>query len=707
MSKKIIIVESPSKAKTIEKYLGNEYRVVASAGHIRNLSTKGAYGLGIDIENNFTPDYTILKEKKNIVSSLKKEIKDKDHIYLATDPDREGEAISWHLKEVLEINDNYSRLLFNEITKDKIIEAINNPLKINYDLVKSQETRVILDKIIGFRLSDLIRRKSSGKSAGRVQSVALKLIVDREREINEFNPEEYWKINAIFKDFEANLFRYNNKDIKINNEKEADDIISKLDDKYNVKSIEEKEKAKKSKFPYITSSLQQDSSNKLNFNAKKTMKVAQKLYEGISIKDGLTGLITYMRTDSIRLSDEFIKAGYKFINDKYGKDYIGYVKKAKKNDNVQDAHEAIRPTDIFRTPEMIKEYLTADEYKLYRLIYYRTLASLMADAKVKATTIILDNNKYEFKATGQVLIFDGYLKVYSEYESSEDKILPELKKNTVLEAEDIVKSQHFTEPPSRYTEASLIKEMEELGIGRPSTYATIIDTIKERKYADLTDKKFIPTKIGIEVTDKLQEYFHDIINIKYTANMESDLDRIAENEIDYIKVLKEFYDRFEPILNEALKNMKKDVIETGKSCPECGSPLVIRQGKYGEFTACSKYPDCKYVETVDTGEKCPECGSALIIRKGKYGEFKACSNYPKCKYIQKEEKVIKEICKCPNCEGMIIEKTTRKGKIFYGCSNYPKCKTATWDLPTGELCNECNNLIVIKNNEEICPNCNK
>ena len=669
MTKNLVIVESPSKSKTIEKYLGGGFKVVSSKGHIRDLATTGKYGLGVDVDNDFKPNYIPIQGKQKIINELKKLTKESDKVYLATDPDREGEAISWHLKEALGIKeDEYDRVLFHEITKDKVIEAFKEPRKIDYNLVKSQETRRILDRIIGFRLSKLMQSKTGGKSAGRVQSVALKLIVDREREIEAFNSEEYWTITSIFKDFEATLFNYKDEEIKINNEEEADHVLDSLGDDFKVLSIEQKEKNKKAKPPFITSTMQQDASNKLNFNAKKTMSLAQKLYEGIDIGTETVGLITYMRTDSIRLSDQFIKEGYKYINDTYGKEYVGYVKTTKKKDNVQDAHEAIRPTSVFRTPEKMKQYLTKDEFKLYELIYYRALASIMADAKVNATTIVLRNNDYDFKATGQTLIYDGYLKVYKEFESSEDKILPELKKDQVLNAESVEKEQHFTQPPARYTEAKLIKEMEELGIGRPSTYATVIDTIKEREYVELVDKKFKPTKMGIETTDKLQEFFSGIINVEYTANMETDLDKIAEDKEDNIKVLHEFYDSFEPLVKKAFGEMEKNAPE-------------------------------------QTGEICPECGSPLVIRKGKYGEFTACSNYPTCKYIKKEPKEIKEIVKCPECGGTIIEKTSHRGKVFYGCNNYPKCKVATWDKPNGEKCPKCGKLLVEKNNKIKCSEC--
>ena len=669
MPKNLVIVESPSKSKTIEKYLGSDFRVLSSKGHIRDLSTTGKYGLGVDVENDFKPNYVPIHGKERIISELKKECKNSDKIYLATDPDREGEAISWHLKEALGIKDSeYERVLFHEITKNKVIEAFKEPRKIDYNLVKSQETRRILDRIIGFRLSKLMQSKTGGKSAGRVQSVALKLIVDREREIEAFVSEEYWTIDAEFDKFKSSLFKYKNEEIKPKTEEEADEILNKLGKDFTVEGVEEKEKARKAKPPFITSTMQQEASTKLNFNAKKTMSLAQKLYEGIDIGTETVGLITYMRTDSIRLSDDYIKSAYAFINDKFGKEYVGYVKKAKKTENVQDAHEAIRPTSVNRTPEKMKEYLSNDEYKLYNLIYNRALQSLMADAKVNATTVIFDNNDYKFKTTGQTILFDGYLKVYKDIEKDEDGEVPKFNKGEVYIAKDITKEQHFTQPPARYTEAKLIKEMEDKGIGRPSTYATVVDTIKERDYVKLVDKKFVPTEMGIETTDKLQEFFSGIINVEYTANMENDLDKIADEKEDNIKVLHEFYDSFEPLVKKAFGEMEKKAAE-------------------------------------ETGETCPECGSALVIRKGKFGEFTACSNYPTCKYIKKEKKEIKEICDCPKCGGKIIEKTSKRGKVFYGCNNYPKCQLAFWDMPTGDVCPKCKSLLVEKNGKVHCSNC--
>ena len=669
--KNIIIVESPAKCKTISKYLGSNYTVVSSKGHIRDLATSGKYGLGIDLEHDFKPNYEIIKGKKKDVKYLKDLVKSADHIYLATDPDREGETISWHLYDELAVpDDKYDRIVFNEITKDVVLKALDNPRRIDMNLVHSGETRRFLDRIIGFRLSKVIMSKTGGSSAGRVQSVALKLIVDREREIIAFIPKEYWTIEADFNEFKANLETYKGKDIEINNEKEADEILDKLSSEFKIAKIEEKERKRSAKEVFKTSTLQQACSNKLGFAASKTMKIAQKLYEGIEISDGFHGLITYMRTDSTRISDEFVKSAFGYINGNYGKEYVGYVKTAKKTENVQDAHEGIRPTSINNTPEKIKEYLSSDEYKLYKIIYYRALASLMADAKFLSTTITLDNNDYGFKATGSVLTFDGYLKVYKEYEDQEDTLLPNFKKyeNGIISTNKIDKVQHFTKPPARFTESSLIKELESLGIGRPSTYATIISTIKDRGYVTLEDKKFVPTEVGFETTDKLQEFFSSIVNVKYTANMEEDLDKIAEGKEDYIKMLHEFYDGFAPLVDNAFKNMEK------------------------------KPPE-------ETGEKCPECGSPLVHRQGKFGKFIACSNFPTCKYIQKKEKEIQVVCKCPNCDGNIIVRKTKSNKEFYGCSNFPKCKYASWDKPTGEKCPNCGDLLVIKNGEVICPKC--
>ena len=674
MTKKLVIVESPSKSKTIEKYLGNDYKVVSSLGHIRDLTTSGKFGLGVDVDHDFKPEYKIIKGKSKLVNTLKKDIKDSDYVYLATDPDREGEAISWHLYDTLKLNDNnYERIVFNEITKDVILNSFKHARKIDMDLVKSQEARRILDRIIGFRLSKLMQSKTGGKSAGRVQSVALKLIVDREREIMAFNPEKYYEIEAIFDNFDAKLDSYNDNKVEIKSEEEAKDILSKLSDKFIIDKIDKQKKNRKAKYPFITSTLQQDASTKLGFTSKKTMSIAQKLYEGITLKDETVGLITYMRTDSVRLSDEFVKSAYAYISSNYGENYLGYVKKAKSMDNVQDAHEAIRPTSINRTPSSVKEYLTKDEYKLYEIIYYRTLASLMKDAMVEATSVSLNNNNYIFKTTGQVLVFDGYLKVYANYEDVNDKELPNL--DNLLHKEvisnEINYSEHTTKPPSRYTESKLIKEMETLGIGRPSTYAKIIETLNERDYVKVEDKKFVPTEVAMETTDKLQEFFKDIINVDYTKEMEDDLDKIADGKLESVKLLDRFYQEFEPKVEDAFKEMKK-------------------------------------TEPEETGEKCPNCGSNLVIKRSKYGKFVACSNYPECKYIKndKPERQVVEIMDCPKCNGKVVEKKTKRGKIFYGCNNYPKCDYASWDKPSIELCPNCHTNLVEKKDGLVCPTCN-
>lgn len=671
--KKLMIVESPHKSKTIGAFLGRDYKVVSSKGHIMDLATSGKFGLGVDVEHDFEPTYVPIKGKKSLITELKKEVKNADFVLLATDPDREGEAISWHLKESLGVKeDAYERVTFNEITKDVVLNAIAHPRKIDENLVKSQETRRILDRIIGFRLSKLMQSKTGGKSAGRVQSVALKLIVDRERAINAFVPEEYWTITADFKDFTASLEKYKNKKIEIKGEREADDILSKLSKAFHIQNIDQKKTTRNSKPVFKTTTMQTMASSKLGFASSRTMRIAQKLYEGVELENGESiGLITYMRTDSERVSPEFVKETKNYIEKKYGKEYVGSVKVPKKKENIQDAHEGIRPTSITRTPESVKPYLTNDEYKLYDMIYTRALASIMAGAGLLNTTVLLDNNDYLFKATGSVLQFDGYLKVYGKYEDQKDTILPDFQnyKSDTIIADEIKKEQHFTKPEPRFTEGSLIKEMESLGIGRPSTYAPTIQTLKDRTYIVVEDKKLVPTEIGMETTDKLQEFFSNIINVEYTAEMETDLDEIAEDKMDSVKVLRDFYDEFEPMVENAFKKMeKKEAEETGENCPECGSPLVKRRGKYGEFVACS--------------------------------------NYPNCKYIKKEEKKVTEIMPCPKCEGTIVEKKTRKGKIFYGCSNYPKCDFASWDKPIEKKCPNCGGTLVEKKNHTInCMNC--
>ena len=654
--KNLVIVESPSKSKTIEKYLGKDYKVLSSKGHIRDLAIKGKEGLGVDIENGFTPQYVISDDKKDTVKKLKEEAKKADNIYLATDPDREGEAISWHLAQVLDLDlEAKDRIVFNEITKTAVLNALKEPRAIDLDLVHSQETRRILDRIIGFKLSKLLQSKIKSKSAGRVQSIALRMICDREKEIRAFKAEEYWTIKVFFnedgKDFSADLYKVGTKKAAIKNKEEADAILARSKDPYLLSDVKKQVKRRQARLPFITSTLQQEASTKLGFGAKKTMMIAQMLYEGIDIGSGPQGLITYMRTDSTRLSNDFIKAADSYIEENYGKEYIGKYR-VKNDEGAQDAHEAIRPTSLENDPEKIKSYLTNDQYKLYRFIYYRAIASLMADAKNDATTYTFTTADLTYQSTGSVLTFDGFLKAYSEYDSSKDTPLPPVKEGSELISKDLKAEQHFTEPPSRYTEARLIKALEEEGVGRPSTYATIIDTIIARAYVELKTasessktKYFFPTEQGELTDEKLKEYFSSVINIKYTAEMEKELDEIASGKEDGRKALEDFYERFDPLVKEAYEKMDKKAPEfVGEKCPECGGDLVYRQSRYGKFISCSNYPKCRYAASIEkkdkeepehTGKICPECGAELLKRKSRYGTyFLGCSNYPKCKHIE-------------------------------------------------------------------------
>ncbi len=652
MAKYLFIVESPFKSKTIENYLGNDYIVASSKGHIRDLTTRGYGGYGVDIENHFQPQYKVMKDKHQTVKELKTLVKGCDKVYLATDPDREGEAISWHLYEILNLaNKPYERIVFQEVTKTAVLKAIENGRDIDLDLVKSQESRRILDRIIGFSLSKLLQKKIGSKSAGRVQSVALKLIVDREKEVEAFNAEEYWEIFIEFskksKKIKAKLEHHLQEKINIHSQKEAEEIVSKLTDIYKVKDVIIKEREKTAKPPFITSTLQQEASIKYNFNAKKTMQIAQKLYEGIELGNERIGLITYMRTDSVRLSDEFIADAKQYIINEYGQKYFrGYQVVSKKSKNIQDAHEAIRPSNLMYHPEKIKSYLSNDEYKVYSLIYDRALSCLMSNALVEDVKLIIDNNNYLFEASGEKILFDGYLKLYNKYESADQKALPEFKLGEEIASPTLLQEQKFTNPPLRYSEARLIKKMEELGIGRPSTYAVTMDTLKNRGYVKLEKKAFIPTKQGILTSDKLNEYFSSIINIKYTADMEEALDAVSEGEMIWYDELGKFYSEFKPLLENAEQNMER------------------------------LYP-------IMTEEICPECDSNLLIRNGKFGEFIACSNFPKCHYTAKKEAPeppVQTNIKCPNCEqGMIVERVSKrgrsKGQKFYACDQYPQCKT--------------------------------
>lgn len=676
MQKNLVIVESPAKAKTIGKFLGKNYKVKASVGHVRDLPKST---LGIDIENNYKPKYITIRGKGPVVKELKDEAKKSDKIFLATDPDREGEAISWHLAYILGIpEDELVRIEFNEITKDAVLNAIKKPRAIDKNLVDAQQARRILDRLVGYKISPLLWRKiRKGLSAGRVQSVAVKLICDREKEIEVFVPQEYWTIKALLKKdnipFEANFYGVvedgKDRKVEISNKEEVDKIIESIDkDNFIVDSIKKGTRKKNPYAPFTTSTLQQESSKRLGFSTKKTMIIAQQLYEGIDIKgEGTVGLITYIRTDSTRVSDEAVKQAKSFIIDNYGKKYSNggknYINKSKKE--AQDAHEGIRPTSVLRKPEEIKSSLTLDQYKLYDLIWRRFVSSQMTAAKYDTISVRIISNGNVFRASGSKLNFDGFLKVYNNQDDNDNDLeIPNLVKGEKLNVNKIEPSQHFTQPPSRYTEASLIKTMEELGIGRPSTYAPIISTILNREYVILNNKSFEPTELGILVNDLLGEYFGEIINEEFTAELEEKLDEIAEGKYKWQVVVDDFYKDFEVLLKKAEEEIDEMEIQdevTDEICEKCGRNMVIKYGRYGKFLACPGYPECKNTKAIvdELDIPCPLCGGNIIRRRSKKGRvFYGCSNFPNCNFISWEEPV-KE--KCPQCNGIMVKKKTKKG----------------------------------------------
>jgi DNA topoisomerase I len=701
--KKLVIVESPSKSTTLSKYLGQDYIVMSSKGHVRDLSTFTGKGrTGIDIDNGFKPMYVVLKDKKETVKSLKDAAAKASNVILATDPDREGEAISWHLADLLGLDlKEENRVTFNEITKDAVLTAIAHPRIVDMDLVRSQENRRFLDRIIGFQLSSLLKRKIRSQSAGRVQSVALKLIVDRENEVNAFVPRHFFKVQAKFEKskiaFDAFLLNEKGEEAEFNTEEEALNILKSLTKDMTVLNVVSKESTRKSKLPLTTSSLQQEMANKYNFQAKKTMRIAQKLYEGVKVNGEAIGLITYMRTDSTRLSPQFIDQAFEYIKMEFGSEYKGSVKKAKQDDsNVQDAHEAIRMSTISLTPDSIRNALTAEEFKVYNFIYYRTLASLMANAKTLTTQVRFKSNDGIFSASGVVVTFDGYLKVYSTFESNKDKALPLLKESDSIKAQTIDKTNHSTKGPSRYTEAGLIKEMELNGIGRPSTYASIVETISSRGYVEYVTnedgsktKVFKPTAQGFLTDEKLREHFKDFIDVTYTATLEKELDDIAEGNLDPLTSLENFYEKFSDLMKKANAEMEKiEPEKTGDACPKCQLPLVYRFTKTNErFVGCSGYPDCDY-STYDketmTDELCPDCGHPLIKRKARSGKyFVGCSNYPACTYIKRKPVVFTGRI-CPDCGSQLVMRKSRYGKDFEACSAFPKCRYINKEKSKGE-----------------------
>ncbi len=729
---RLVIVESPAKAKTINKILGKDYFVKASVGHILDLPKKE---LGVDTENGFKPTYVTIPGKEKTIEDLKEAAKKASVVYLAPDPDREGEAIAWHIAEVIAVNGKKTnlqkvyRITFNEITEKAVKEAIEKPSEIDLNKVNAQQARRVLDRLVGYRLSPFLWKKvQRGLSAGRVQSVSVRLIVDREREIEAFVSQEYWSLIGLFDGqippvFNARLFKYEGETViersakgnkfLITNEAKAKEIRELLEKStYKIKSVEKKDKKRTPLPPFITSTLQQEASRRLRFTAKRTMMVAQKLYEGIELgQKGSVGLITYMRTDSTRIAAEAVEWARQYISERFGKEFLPKTPhKFKVKSSAQEAHEAIRPTYSEYTPETIKTYLKPEQFALYELIWNRFIASQMAQALLEQTTFDIEDAKALaiFRASGTIIKFKGFLALYDEtVEKNDDEedagILPDLQQGAPVELKELTPNQHFTQPPPRYTEATLVKTLEEKGIGRPSTYAAILSTIEERKYVEKTDGKFKPTELGSVVNDLLVERFPRLLNVKFTAEMENDLDKIEEGQVVWTDVMNEFYPSFSKELEKASEDQERvkpvdkptDVI-----CEKCQSPMVLKWGRHGRFLACSAYPDCKNtkqpaedaedsgkvrpVET-ETNEICEKCGSPMVIKVGRYGRFLACSKYPDCKNM----KPIPTGLKCPLDGGDVVERKTKKGKLFYGCSNYPDCNFATWQKPVMQECPDC------------------
>ncbi|WP_205757682.1 type I DNA topoisomerase [Macrococcus sp. DPC7161] len=681
MAENLVIVESPAKAKTIEKYLGKKFKVIASMGHVRDLPRST---MGVDAENNFEPKYITIRGKGPVVSELKKHAKKAKHVYLASDPDREGEAIAWHLAHILDIDENEkSRVVFNEITKDAVKESFKNPRTIQSELVDAQQARRVLDRLVGYNISPVLWKKvKKGLSAGRVQSVALKMIIDREEEINSFKPEEYWTIDGLFEykksKFKAKFLHENNKSKKLSSDQDVKAVVKQLkSDLFDVTDVVKKEKLRYPAQPFTTSSLQQEAARKLNFKARKTMMLAQQLYEGIDLKrQGTVGLITYMRTDSTRISDVAKSEATEYITTHFGKEYIG-VQKGKNKGNAQDAHEAIRPTSAMRTPNEMKAFLSRDQLRLYKLIWERFMASQMAPAVIDTVSVDLTQDQIKFRANGQTIKFKGFMSVYiegtdEETEDGENK-LPPLEVGDQVKAVNIDENQHFTQPPPRYTEARLVKTMEEKGIGRPSTYAPTIDTIQKRNYVKVDAKKFYPTELGIIVNESVKEYFPEIIDVDFTVNMETLLDRIANGEIGWKKVIETFYNDFKTHVERAEKEMDKIEIKdepAGEDCEKCGSPMVFKMGKFGKFMACSNFPDCRNTKAIvkTIGVPCPKCDN-----------------------------------------GEVVERKSKKNRIFYGCSNFPECDYTSWDKPLNRPCPKCDTKLVERKKgkqiQVVCPNC--
>ncbi len=694
----VIIVESPAKTKTISRILGPGYRVMATMGHVRDLPKNR---LGVDVEKDFRLEYSLIPSRRKVVEQLRRAVKDASLVYLAPDPDREGEAIAWHVAQVLGLPDEkLARITFNEITPNAVRRAVSDPGPIDMNLVEAQQARRILDRLVGYKLSPLLWKKiSRGLSAGRVQSVAVRLIVEREEEIRRFEPEEYWKLVAKLSKtdgsatFDAELLKIGGKKAVVRDGETAHALRERLSaSPWRVLSVTKKTSYGKPYPPFNTASLQQAAASRLGFSAKRTMRVAQQLYEGVEMGDrGSIGLITYMRTDSYRVSASSIEQVRSFIEGEYGRDYLPAkprILSAKKG--AQDAHEAIRPTDVFLTPEKVKPWLGRDQFRLYKLIWHQFVASQMKPARFEVVTADIEAADAVFRASGKRLLFDGHLRASWGGEKDSSSLLPPLSEGEPLDLVELAASQHFTQPPPRYTEATLVKTLEKEGIGRPSTYAAIISTIQQRGYVKLEEKKFVPTELGELVTKKLVEHFPDILDVSFTRSMEERLDRIEEGEARWLDVVRDFYERFSRALEKAAAEMTSErgkPAESGETCPECGAPLVERISRYGRFLACSAYPKCKYVKRDEsrpapqaTGEKCPECGGELVVRRGRRGPFIACSNYPDCKYTRDIAgasdpvlgKTVEEV-RCPKCGAPMVVRRSRRG-YFLGCSAYPKCK---------------------------------
>jgi len=708
---KLVIVESPTKAKTISKFLSHGYKIESSFGHIRDLPTSK---LGVDVDNNFEPTYVIPAKSKKRAAELKKLADKAEEIYYATDEDREGEAISWHLAHILKTKlENTKRITFHEITKEAIEEAIKNPRQIDINLVDAQQARRVLDRLVGYKLSPLLWKKvARGLSAGRVQSVAVRLVVEREREIQNFKPREYWEVLGNFvtnkkEDFEAKLLKVDNKSLGkfgVKDENQATNLKTDLEKRqYYIADIEKKEAKKNPLPPFTTSTLQQAANQRLGFSSKQTMMLAQQLYEGMEHSGEATGLITYMRTDSLSLSKKFIDEASDYIKNYLGDKYLETRVFKTKSKGAQEAHEAIRPTSAKRTPEQLKDALNKNQFRLYELIWQRAVSSQMSPAKLEATSVDINDqqDKYTFRTNGQVIKFDGFLKIYPM--STKDELLPDLEAKDKVDCKKIDTSQKFTQPPARYSDAMLVKDLEEKGIGRPSTYAPTIATIIDRGYAEKNENKRLqPTEIAFVVNDLLVEHFADIVDYDFTAEIEKEFDDIADGTIKWQPFIKKFYEPFNKNLMEKDKELnKKELTEekTDEKCEKCGSNMVIKVGRFGKFMACSNYPDCKSTKNIGSDgkpesnelkvldEKCPDCGANLVVRHGRYGEFKGCSKYPTCKYIKKEAQDLG--IACPKCKkGKVVSKRSRKG-MFYGCDQYPDCDFAFWGKPTGEKCPDC------------------